>query len=122
MNNTTAIRLFPRELPRRLDFPRVILEPDTDAGRAASFAALEAADRSTADHAQILVVQADPEPGDALPAPRGERAESITHPHRPVIAYFLEVQRRFPRIALQFRAPRGAAPLKRYLRRPRAWR
>lgn len=75
---------------------RVILEPDTDAGRAASFAALEAADRSTADHAQILVVRADPEPGDALSAPRGERAESITHPHRPVIACFLEVQRRFP--------------------------
>ena len=45
MNNSTSLRLFPRELLRRLDFPRVILEPDTDAGRAAYFAALEAADR-----------------------------------------------------------------------------
>jgi CRISPR-associated endonuclease/helicase Cas3 len=43
--NGRTIRLFLRELLRRLDFPRVILEPDTDAGRAAYFAALEAADR-----------------------------------------------------------------------------
>jgi len=41
-----TIRLFLRELLRRLDFPRGILEPDTAASRAASFAALEAADRS----------------------------------------------------------------------------
>ena len=40
-----TIRPFLRELLRRLDFPRVILEPDTDAGRAACFTALEAADR-----------------------------------------------------------------------------
>jgi len=39
-----TIRLFLRELLRRLDFPRAILEPD--AGRPAYFAALEAADRS----------------------------------------------------------------------------
>ena len=45
MNNATSTRLFLRELLRRLDFPRVILEPDTDAGRAAYFAALEGADR-----------------------------------------------------------------------------
>ncbi len=38
--NGRTIRLFLRELLRRLDFPRVILEPDTDAGRAAYFAAL----------------------------------------------------------------------------------
>jgi CRISPR-associated endonuclease/helicase Cas3 len=43
--NGRTVRLFLRELLRRLDFPRVILEPDTDAGRAAYFAALEAADR-----------------------------------------------------------------------------
>ena len=45
MNNAASIHLFLRELLRRLDFPRVILEPDTDAGCAAYFAALEAADR-----------------------------------------------------------------------------
>jgi CRISPR-associated endonuclease/helicase Cas3 len=43
--NGRTIRLFLRELLRRLDFPRVILEPDTDTGRAIYFAALEAADR-----------------------------------------------------------------------------
>ena len=30
---------------RQLDFPRVILEPDTDVGRTTYFAVLEAADR-----------------------------------------------------------------------------
>jgi CRISPR-associated endonuclease/helicase Cas3 len=44
--NGRTIRLFLRELLRRLDFPRVILEPDTDAGSAAYFVALEAADCS----------------------------------------------------------------------------
>ena len=44
--NGRTIRLFLREVLRRLDFPRVILEPDTDAGRMSYFAALEAADRS----------------------------------------------------------------------------
>lgn len=44
--NGHTIRLFLRELLRRLDFPRVILEPDTDAGRAAYFAGPKAADRS----------------------------------------------------------------------------
>ena len=43
--NGRTIRLFLREILRRMDFPRVILEPDTDAGRASYFAALEAADR-----------------------------------------------------------------------------
>ncbi|MEO7700166.1 MAG: hypothetical protein ABIZ04_13155 [Opitutus sp.] len=44
--NGRTIRLFRREVLRRMDFPRVILEPDTDAGRASYFSALEAADRS----------------------------------------------------------------------------
>jgi hypothetical protein len=64
------------------------------------FTAREDADRSTANHSQILVVRADPEPSDALSASRSERAESITQPDGPVIAYFLEVQRWLPRIAL----------------------
>jgi len=44
--NGRTIRLFLREVLRRLDFPRVILEPDTATGRASYFTALEAADRS----------------------------------------------------------------------------
>ena len=44
--NGRTIRLFLREVLRRMDFPRVILEPDTDSGRALYFTALEAADRS----------------------------------------------------------------------------
>jgi CRISPR-associated endonuclease/helicase Cas3 len=44
--NGRIIRLFLRELLRRLDFPRVILEPDTEGERAIYFTALEAADRN----------------------------------------------------------------------------
>jgi len=44
--NGRTIRLFLRELLRRLDFPRVELAPETDAGRAAYFAGPKAADRS----------------------------------------------------------------------------
>ena len=44
MNNSTSIRLFLRELLRRLDFPRVEPAPATDAGRTQYFSALEAAD------------------------------------------------------------------------------
>lgn len=43
--NGRTIRVFLLELLRRLDLPRVQLAPQTDAGRAAYFAALEAADR-----------------------------------------------------------------------------
>lgn len=43
--NGRAIRLLLREVLRRLDFPRVILEPESDGGRASYFTALEAADR-----------------------------------------------------------------------------
>lgn len=43
--NGRTIRLFLRELLRRLDFPQLLLESDTDSGRTAYFAALEAADR-----------------------------------------------------------------------------
>lgn len=43
--NGRKIRLFLRELLRRLDLPRVELAPPTDAGRTQYFAALEATDR-----------------------------------------------------------------------------
>ena len=43
--NGRTIRVFLLELLRRLDLPRVELAPQTDAGRAAYFTALEAADR-----------------------------------------------------------------------------
>jgi len=43
--NGRTIRVFLIELLRRLDLPRVELAPETDAGRAEYFAALEAADR-----------------------------------------------------------------------------
>jgi len=43
--NGRTIRVFLLELLRRLDLPRVELAPQTDAGRATYFAALEAADR-----------------------------------------------------------------------------
>ena len=42
--NGRTVRVFLLELLRRLDLPRVELAPQTDAGRAAYFAALEAAD------------------------------------------------------------------------------
>ena len=44
--NGRIIRLFLRELLRRLDFPRVILEPDSENSRSIYFAALEAADHN----------------------------------------------------------------------------
>jgi len=40
-----TIRVLLTELLRRLDLPRVELAPETDAGRAQYFTALEAADR-----------------------------------------------------------------------------
>ena len=43
--NGRTIRVLLTELLRRLDFPLVNLAPQTDAGRAAYFTALEAADR-----------------------------------------------------------------------------
>lgn len=43
--NGRTIRVFLLELLRRLDLPRVELAPQTDEGRAAYFAALEAADQ-----------------------------------------------------------------------------
>ena len=43
--NGRTIRIFLTELLRRLDFPRVELAPESEAGRARYFAALEAADR-----------------------------------------------------------------------------
>lgn len=43
--NAHTIRVFLTELLRRLDLPRVELAPETDAGRAQYFTALEAADR-----------------------------------------------------------------------------
>ncbi|MCX6854474.1 MAG: Fic family protein, partial [Verrucomicrobia bacterium] len=42
--NGRTIRLFLTELLRRLDLPRVELAPESEAGRSAYFAALEAAD------------------------------------------------------------------------------
>lgn len=42
--NGRTIRLFLLELLRRLDLPRVVLAPESDAARATYFAALEAAD------------------------------------------------------------------------------
>ncbi len=44
--NGRTIRVFLLELLRRLDLPRVELAPQTEAGRAEYFTALEAADRS----------------------------------------------------------------------------
>jgi CRISPR-associated endonuclease/helicase Cas3 len=44
--NGRTIRVFLLELMRRLDLPRVELAPQTDAGRAEYFAALEAADQA----------------------------------------------------------------------------
>ncbi len=43
--NGRTIRIFLTELLRRLDFPRVELAPESEAGRARYFAALEATDR-----------------------------------------------------------------------------
>ena len=43
--NGRTIRLFLLELLRRLDLPRVVLAPETEAERHAYFRALEAADR-----------------------------------------------------------------------------
>ena len=43
--NGRTVRVFLLEILRRLDLPRVELAPQTDAGRAGYFDALEAADR-----------------------------------------------------------------------------